>query len=280
MPPDLIPVLAKNKDVKVENIDPLGSMGLLRFNHLHPPFNNQKMRQARARTWSTRTTTCSASRATPKNGQPCYSFFTCGTPLASEAGAEPLKGKRDIEKAKALIKEAGYKGEKIVIIDATDQPIVHSQALVTAEMLRKLGLNVELAGGRLGHADHAPRRRRSRSTRAAGRSSTPGSSAPTSRQSGAQLRRCAARARKSWFGWPTDAEARGSCATRGSTAPRRRRAEEGAEDSAAARLRVRALHPDRAVHPADRVPHQPVRRDHRAGHVPLERREEVSALPR
>ena len=32
MPPDLIPVLAKNKDVKVENIDPLGSMGMLRFN--------------------------------------------------------------------------------------------------------------------------------------------------------------------------------------------------------------------------------------------------------
>src|SRR6185312_8927563 len=41
MPPDLIPVLAKNKDVKVENIDPLGSMGLLRFNFMYPPFNNQ-----------------------------------------------------------------------------------------------------------------------------------------------------------------------------------------------------------------------------------------------
>ena len=39
LPPDLIPVLAKNKDIKVENIDPLGSMGVLRFNFLHPPFN-------------------------------------------------------------------------------------------------------------------------------------------------------------------------------------------------------------------------------------------------
>src|SRR5205823_1470131 len=46
MPPDLIPVLAKNKNIKVENIDPLGSMGLLRFNFMYPPFNNQKMRQA------------------------------------------------------------------------------------------------------------------------------------------------------------------------------------------------------------------------------------------
>ena len=46
MPPDLIPLLAKNKDIKVENIDPLGSMGMIRFNFLYPPFNNPKMRQA------------------------------------------------------------------------------------------------------------------------------------------------------------------------------------------------------------------------------------------
>ncbi len=58
-----------------------------------------------------------------------------------------MKGKRDFEKAKQLIKESGYKGEKIVIISATDQPIVHSQSLLTAEMLRKLGLNVELQAG-------------------------------------------------------------------------------------------------------------------------------------
>src|SRR4029079_3527583 len=41
MPPDLIPVLRKNKDVKVENIDPLGSMGMIRFNFLHQLFNNE-----------------------------------------------------------------------------------------------------------------------------------------------------------------------------------------------------------------------------------------------
>jgi peptide/nickel transport system substrate-binding protein len=62
-------------------------------------------------------------------------------------GAEPMKGKRDFEKAKQLIKESGYKGEKVVIISATDQPIVHSQTLLTAEMLKKLGVNVEIQAG-------------------------------------------------------------------------------------------------------------------------------------
>jgi peptide/nickel transport system substrate-binding protein len=46
VPPDLVPLLTKNKDIKVENTDPLGAMGIIRFNHLQPPFNNEKLRQA------------------------------------------------------------------------------------------------------------------------------------------------------------------------------------------------------------------------------------------
>jgi peptide/nickel transport system substrate-binding protein len=146
MPPDLIPLLAKNKSVTVKNIDPLGSMGLLRFNFLHPPFNNPKMRQALLYALNQQDYVIGIA-GDPKNGHPCYSYFTCGTPLANEVSADPLKGKRDMEKAKQLIKESGYKGERIVIIDATDQPIVHSQSLLTLEMLKKLGLNAEVQAG-------------------------------------------------------------------------------------------------------------------------------------
>jgi len=146
LPPDLIPLLRKNKDVRVENIDPLGSLGILRFNFLHPPFNNQKMREAVLAVLDQKDYAI-AIAGDEKNGHPCYSFFTCGTPLSTEAGAEKLKGKRDFERAKKLIQEAGYKGEKIVIITATDQPIVQAQSLLTSETLRKLGLNVDLQAG-------------------------------------------------------------------------------------------------------------------------------------
>jgi peptide/nickel transport system substrate-binding protein len=146
LPPDLIPVLAKNKDIKVENIDPLGSMGMIRFNFLYPPFNNAKMREALLYAVDQRDYVLGIA-GDPKNGRPCYSYYTCGTPLSSEIGAEPMKGKRDLEKAKQLIKESGYKGEKVVIIDATDQPIVHSQSLLTADLLKKLGVNAEIQAG-------------------------------------------------------------------------------------------------------------------------------------
>ena len=146
MPPDLIPVLSKNKDITVKNIDPLGSMGMVRFNFLYPPFNNEKMRQALM--WVVNQQDYVIGIAgDPKNGHPCYSYFTCGTPLASETANAPLKGKRDVEKAKQLVKESGYKGEKVVIIDATDQPIVHSQSLLTLENLKKIGVNAEIQAG-------------------------------------------------------------------------------------------------------------------------------------
>ena len=46
MPPDLVPLLSQNKDITVATVDPLGNIGVMRFNHLQPPFNNQKLRQA------------------------------------------------------------------------------------------------------------------------------------------------------------------------------------------------------------------------------------------
>jgi peptide/nickel transport system substrate-binding protein len=143
-PPDLVPLLAKNKDIKIENTDPLGSMGIIRFNQLHPPFNNPKMRQALLHIVTQRDYAL-AIAGSDKQGKVCPSFFTCGSPSESKVGSEVLTGKRDLEKAKQLIKEAGYKGEKIVVLSATDQPIVHSQGLVTTELLRSAGLNAELA---------------------------------------------------------------------------------------------------------------------------------------
>jgi peptide/nickel transport system substrate-binding protein len=203
VPPDLIPVLARNKDIRIENTDPLGSIGILRFNHLQPPFNNQKMRQALLYVVNQPDYAIGIA-GDAKNGHPCYSFFTCGTMLASESGAEVLKGKRDFEKAKALIREAGYKGEKIVVLSATDQPIVHAQALITIELLRKLGLNAELAASDWGTL--ITRRTSKEPVDKGGWSifhtwivgpdaTTPALNLP--------LR---AAGDKSWFGWPSDAK--------------------------------------------------------------------------
>ncbi len=143
LPPDLVPLLQKNKDITVANVDPLGSIGVMRFNQLQPPFNNEKLRQAMLYVVNQQDI-MTALAGDPENWKTCYSVYTCGTPMASEAGADALKGKRNVAKAKQLVKESGYKGERIVLLSATDQPIVNSQANVVADELKQIGLNVDL----------------------------------------------------------------------------------------------------------------------------------------
>ena len=89
VPPDLVPLLAKNKDIKIENTDPLGSMGMIRFNQLHPPFNNPKMRQAVLYLVNQQDYALGIA-GDPKNGEPCPSFFTCGSPSESKVGVRVL----------------------------------------------------------------------------------------------------------------------------------------------------------------------------------------------
>ncbi len=112
-PADFWPVLAGDSNIALERLDPLGGMGCLRFNFLYPPFDNVKMRQAVLMAAS-QADFMTAFVGEEKNWNLCPSFFTCGTPMASDAGSEALSSPRDFEKAKKLIAEAGYKGETIV----------------------------------------------------------------------------------------------------------------------------------------------------------------------
>jgi peptide/nickel transport system substrate-binding protein len=199
-PLDLVPLFA-GQDVTVADADPLGSPQTLRFNHLWPPFDNVKMRQA-VLAVANQSDFMTAIAGDPKNWKPSPSFFTGGTPMASNAGSQALTGKRDFDKAKKLIAEAGYNGTKIVVLDATDQVGPNAQALVASDLMRKLGLNVEIAAMDWGQL---VTRRASMKPVADGGWNVFGTGwigadmlDPTLNQ---PLR---GNGKKAWFGWPTD----------------------------------------------------------------------------
>jgi peptide/nickel transport system substrate-binding protein len=121
-----------------------GNLGTVRFNHLNPTFNDVRMRQALLMVADQRDY-LSAMAGEPKNWRTCFSFYTCDGTEPDEQGGEALSGPRDFGKAKRLIGEAGYNGERIVLLDAADIPQLHAEALVTNDLLHRLGLNVELA---------------------------------------------------------------------------------------------------------------------------------------
>ena len=141
---DLVPQLRKSRDVVVTVMEPTGLIGKFRFNHLHPPFDNPKVRQAVVPAFSQMEYMQAAAgddRAMWRDG---VGFFAPGTPMASEAGMAAFTAPRDLARAKALLKESGYAGERTVVMQPTDFPIYSAMAAVTDQLLRQIGFNVDL----------------------------------------------------------------------------------------------------------------------------------------
>jgi peptide/nickel transport system substrate-binding protein len=144
---DLLPFLRKDPNTAVKVIDRVGTQAIYRMNHLIPPFNNAKARQALLYATGDQKDYLASMIGFADYERPCWAVFICGTPFETQAGVgDWAKGdkKANVEKAKQLLKEAGYKGEKVVILDPVEAHLAHSQAVVTAQKLREIGMNVDL----------------------------------------------------------------------------------------------------------------------------------------
>lgn len=139
---DLLPMVQKNPGIKVEVLNPVGLQVAMRPNSKIPPFNNEKARQA-LQYLVDQTEYMTAMVGNPEYWHTCDSLFWCGTPVATNAGGGERLLTKDLEKAKALMKESGYAGERVVLMDPTDHPS-HAAALVTASNLRKIGVKVDV----------------------------------------------------------------------------------------------------------------------------------------
>ena len=141
--PDLVPLLKRNRNVNVDIADALGNIGALRLNHLHPPFNDIRARRALLLAASQE----DYMRAIVGDDETLWktsaSFFTPGTALYTEEGGDALRGPRRLDEAKRLLAESGYRGEPVVLCVATDIGITKAQGDVTADMLGKIGINVD-----------------------------------------------------------------------------------------------------------------------------------------
>jgi peptide/nickel transport system substrate-binding protein len=143
-PPDYLDTLRKARNIRLERIDSLGGIRILRFNHLHPPFDNPAIRRAILpiiQQSDYLTAVAGDDRTLWRDG---VGVFAPGTPMANDAGIEILMGKRDPARAKRELAAAGYNGEKIVFMNPADQAEVSSNTLVAADALQKIGLNIDM----------------------------------------------------------------------------------------------------------------------------------------
>jgi peptide/nickel transport system substrate-binding protein len=139
---DLLPTVVHDPNIVVGEVWPIETYAVLRFNSLYPPFNNLKAREAVAHAVSQKDY-LTAAFGDPKYWRECYAFWVCGSPNGTEIGSDAYR-KPDLDLARKLVKEAGYQGEKVVIIAGSDVPAYRQMSMLTADLLQKIGMNVDL----------------------------------------------------------------------------------------------------------------------------------------
>ncbi len=141
--PDLVEQLQTTPGIVVGPFDPRSGTILLRFNSLTPPFNDARARRAVAMV-TDQSQYFPLVTARPEDGKECKSIFTCDSPYTNFVGSDVI-GNMDVDAAKKLVKESGYDGTPIVVLQPTDVPNLKAIALVAAQQLRSIGFNVEVA---------------------------------------------------------------------------------------------------------------------------------------
>ena len=140
---DLLPQLRAMRGVKVVPMTSIGSIEIIRFNHLHPPFNNPALRRAVLMAVDQGEFMQAAygdETSTYKTG---VGVFTPGAPAATDVGMAAITGPRDLAAARRMVAESGYKGETAVILSPTDYPWLQAFCQLTRDVLIKLGITVD-----------------------------------------------------------------------------------------------------------------------------------------
>jgi peptide/nickel transport system substrate-binding protein len=139
-PADLVPTLG---GMTTRITDPTGLIGCLRMNQLQPPFDNPAVRQVLLKVLDQTDFMQAVTGTDPKLIHVPTGFFCPGLPMASDVGLDVLTAKRDYAAAKQALAAAGYKGEKVVLMGASDFPSLKALADVAADMLTRTGFNVD-----------------------------------------------------------------------------------------------------------------------------------------
>ncbi|KAA2214006.1 ABC transporter substrate-binding protein [Teichococcus oryzae] len=140
---DLLPALRQDRNLVVENLDPYGNIGVLRFNHTLPPFNNPAIRRAILGAVRQSDVMLAVAGEDRSMWRDRIGFFAPGGAMANDEGIAALDGSRSIEASQKALKDAGYKGETVLLMAPSDFPVINAMSEVIADLFRRLGIKVD-----------------------------------------------------------------------------------------------------------------------------------------
>ena len=144
VPADLLPLFdaqgGAKSGAKAEVVSKFGFQAIMRMNHLQPPFDNLKVRQAIARAVD-RSMYAAVVAGDPKFATDCAAIFGCGMPYESKEGIPSF----DMAAAKAMLKEANVDMSKpLVMLHVANAPGIAALGNVTRQVLVDLGFKVDM----------------------------------------------------------------------------------------------------------------------------------------
>jgi len=139
IPPDLMGLMRRNREVVLKPRG-VGNFLLMRFNSAQAPFNNKKVRQAVMMAVNQQEY-LDAQIGDETLAIRCPSVLSCESPYAAPDIGGPGA---NIERARQMLRESGYNNEKVVILHPADLPSGSALAPVTEQLLRSIGMNVQV----------------------------------------------------------------------------------------------------------------------------------------
>ncbi|MBM3644052.1 MAG: ABC transporter substrate-binding protein [Alphaproteobacteria bacterium] len=201
-PHDLLPMLKKERAIALEDWNPLGHVFIIRFNHTVKPFDDPRVRLAALHAIN-QEDYLKATIGDPAYYKVCGAAFICGTPNGTENGSDILL-KSNFEKSRELLKEAGYDGTPVVLMQSTTLPVLTNTAPVTKALLERGGFKVDMQA--MDWQTLVSRRTRREAPQAGGWNIFHTFSVSADALNPISNAYFVAAGDKSWFGWPNDPE--------------------------------------------------------------------------
>jgi peptide/nickel transport system substrate-binding protein len=191
-----------NPELQLVDANPLGVQAVLRFNHLQPPFDNAKVRQAAIAALN-QPAFLRAQVGVKELYRTCFSIYPCGTIYDTEKGMD-LIAKPDMKRAQAMLRESVYDGTPVVILQPTDLLYLAKLPVVASQLLRQAGFSVDLQP--MDWQTLQARRANKNHPSKGGWNIFLGAPALVDLMDPITMGSVNAGCEKAWFGWPCDAE--------------------------------------------------------------------------
>ena len=141
--PDLLPMLKKAPGVKTGILDTAGQIHFLRPNHMAAPTSNPGVRQAMMAAIDQKEVMTAVIGGDPANMITDVGFLLTGKKEDDADGMERVRHRASKAEIKAMLDKAGYAGERIVLLHATDHTFYNPSSSIVAHMLSDVGFNID-----------------------------------------------------------------------------------------------------------------------------------------